>query len=208
MINKVLTVLALPLVVFLGGAWLMSEMSNRDYVLELLNKSNLPSCEKKPLNKRLGYDIDAVTRYWNAFDATALNAERFILELDLVFPFFYGAAFGISLLLTWAMIGRPFSPLWIIVPVAITILADWTENLIQLHQLKQYREHGAVALQANLIQIASLATCTKLIFFCALVLFLLALVFMMFRVTGVRREYLLIVMGAEGSGVRSCNRTL
>lgn len=165
-ISKVLTILALPLVVSLCGGWLMLEMS----------KSGMPSSEGTPLYQRLGYDINVVARYWNAFKPTALNAEQHFLRLDLIFPLFYGAAFGISLYLTWDMLGRPFSPLWIIAPVAITALADWTENLIQLNQLKQYREHGEAALQANLIQIASLATCIKLIFFYSSALFLVGLV--------------------------------
>ncbi len=176
MTDKVITILALPLAVFLGGAWLMSEISKWDYVVDRLNESNLPDWEKAPLNKRLGYDAKAVANYWDQFDDTALISQQYSLEIDLVFPLLYSAAFATSLLLTWTMLGRPFNPLWIMAPTAVTVLADWTENLAQLHQLKQYRVHGAGALQANLIQIASFATCIKLIFFCALAVFLAGLV--------------------------------
>lgn len=176
MINKIVIILALPFVVFWGGAWIMAELSNRDYVINRLNESNLSPCEKKPLNQRLGYNLNAAVRYWEILDPTARKTEQYFLKLDLVFPFFYGAALAISLLLTWAILGRPFRPLWIITPVAVLVLADWTENLVQLHQLKKYREHGEAALQPYMIQIASIATCIKLTFFCALTLFLIGLV--------------------------------
>ena len=46
MIGKVAIIVALPLVVFWGGVWQMSEMSNRQYVLDRLGDSDLPSYEK------------------------------------------------------------------------------------------------------------------------------------------------------------------
>ncbi len=163
MISKVVTILAFPLIVFLGGAWLMSALSNReDAVLQPIEKSALLDYEKTPLNQRFGYDLNAVASYWGALDSVGLNAERIFLELDLVFPFFYGAALVISLILAWAMLQRPFNPSWIIAPVCIAAMADWSENLLQLYQLNLY-QHDRSALQANLLRIASAATCTKLI---------------------------------------------
>lgn len=55
LISKINTVLALPSVIFPAGGWLMS---NR------LSKTNLPPSDKKPLNHRLGYDFNAIARYW------------------------------------------------------------------------------------------------------------------------------------------------
>lgn len=176
MMSKIITVLFLPLVVFLGGAWLMSEMGGRTYILNRLAVSSLPACDKKPLNQRLGYDKSAVARYWNTFDHTALNSEQHLLELDLVFPLVYSAALVTSLLLVWVMLDRPFSAMWIVTPAALVILADWTENLTLMNQLKQFRLHGGESLQASMIQVASLATCTKLISFCTLALFIVGLV--------------------------------
>jgi hypothetical protein len=59
-------------------------------------------------------------------------------------------------------------------PVAITVLADWTENLVQLAQLGRYC--SAQPLQAGWIRVASAATSLKLSFFTASSLFLLTLV--------------------------------
>lgn len=177
--SKVVPILALPVIAFSGGLWLMSQMSDREYVLQRLNESTLSSSEKIPLNQRPAYDREAVARYLKAFDARALTAERKFLEMDLIFPFIYGGALAISLLLTWHLLGRPFSPLWIIAPLALMALADWTENLIHLSQLKRFVLHGESALESSLIQIASLATCIKLLFSFVLVMLFIGLVLWM-----------------------------
>jgi hypothetical protein len=122
-----------------------------------------------------GYDLAAVKAYWAALKAgEALDAERRMLELDLVFPFFYGAAFASALLCAWVALGRPFQPVWIMAPVIINVVADWTENLIQLCQLKLFT--SGAALQPGWIQIASGATMVKIFFFCGSYLFLACLV--------------------------------
>ena len=61
-------------------------------------------------------------------------------------------------------------------PVVIAMLADWTENLVQLEQLARYSGKCAQGLDARSIQIASFATRTKLTFFGVSWAFLLALV--------------------------------
>jgi hypothetical protein len=43
------------------------------------------------------------------------------------------------------------------------MLADWTENLVQLAQLRRYARDGADALQGGWIGIASAATTMKLV---------------------------------------------
>jgi hypothetical protein len=69
------------------------------------------------------------------------------------------------LLLGWAWLGRPFHPAWLWVPIVVTLLADWIENLVQLGQMDRYLTMGKEALQPDWIRIASAATALKLVFF-------------------------------------------
>jgi len=172
---KTITILGLPLAVFLGGLWAMLKISDRDYVTQRLRQSAAPE-DQKPLQQRLGYDADAVNRHWGALDNTALRLERRFLELDLVFPFLYGAALSASSLMAWATLGRPFRPAWLMAPVAVTVLADWIENLVQLGQLRRYTEGGEAGLQPGWIRIASAATILKMSSFVGTWLFLVGLV--------------------------------
>jgi hypothetical protein len=174
LVVKAILLLALPTVVFVSGVYIMSKLSGREYV-------TYP--DAKPLNQRIaGYDLDEVSRYWGALDDNARTIEQRFLEMDLVFPFFYGAALASALLFAWAALGRPFHPVWLLSPIAITVLADWTENLVQLDQLRLYGESGKAGLQSAWIQIASAATIMKLVFFygASLLLFFLA-VWMVWR---------------------------
>ena len=163
-ILSAVVILALPMVVFFGGARGMTELSHRKQVPE------------KPLNRRFSYNARDVRVYWAEFEDGG-RAEQKFLELDLVFPFLYGAALAISLLMAWAGLGRPFHPVWIITPLAITLLADWTENLVQLGQLKRFL--AGTPIQEGWIRIASAATALKLSFFYASWLGLLALVLLL-----------------------------
>jgi hypothetical protein len=162
---ETILMLALPLVVFVSGAWIMARLSHRQCVVDQLNRSGVRKNDRNPLKQRLGYDIEAVQRHWGALDAVALGSERTFLQLDLIFPFFYGAALMASLMMAWSTLGRPFRPVWIIAPVVFTMLADWTENLVQLSQLRRYLKGGEVTLQAGWIQIASTATILKFLLF-------------------------------------------
>lgn len=164
---EVIFLLALPAAVFLGGALLMSEISGR-------SPSQAPN--HTPLNQRLGYDVKTVADYWAALEEPGRHAERRFLELDLIFPFLYGAAYVCSYLVAWASLGRPFNPLWVITPVVVTLLADWTENLVQLDQIKKYQALGSRALEPHWIQVASVATVLKLTAFCGMTVLLLWLV--------------------------------
>jgi hypothetical protein len=166
-----LVMLAIPVLAFLGGGWIVTKRSGREIVLEQIRKTN-----QKPLNQRLTYDKEAFRTYWSALDGAARQAEQRFLELDLVFPFLYGGALAASLLLAWAALGRPFNPAWLLAPVAITLLADWTENLVQFDQVHRYLAGGETALQADWVRIASIATTLKLLFFGGTSLFLVALV--------------------------------
>ena len=144
---------------------IMSILSRHQYVNQQLRKNADPK-DRKGLNMRfLGYDTDAVARHWGALDDRALQSERRFLELDLIFPTFYGAALSFALWRAWNAASVNYSPLWIIVLVAITMIGDWIENLIHLSQLRLYVENGKGSLQPGFIQVASAATSIKLFFF-------------------------------------------
>jgi hypothetical protein len=155
---------------------IMTKICDHDYVLQRVHQ--LPETrDRKPLNRRwYGYDVQAVNRYWGAFDDTAHRSEKCFLKLDLAFPLCYGSAFLTSLLLAWGILGKPFPRAWFIAPVAITVVADWTENLIQLRQLQGFFDHGVNGLQQTWIQVASMATVIKLAFFYGTGLLLLGLI--------------------------------
>ena len=173
-IISILLAVWLPVVVLFGGARIMTILSGHNYVTKQWREEAAPK-DRNGLNMRvLGYDIDAVARHWGVLDERALHSERRFLQVDLVFPLFYGTALALALWRAWTAVGKTFSPVWLIVLVAVTVIADWTENLIQLSQLRLYMENGKDGLQLGWIQIASAATTVKLLFFIgALVLILI-----------------------------------
>lgn len=136
--------------------------------------------DRKPLYERLTYDVNAVKRYWGAMDDDALHSERRFLQLDLIFPFLYGSALAFSMFMAWDAFGRRFSPAWILTPVAIAMLSDWAENLLQLRQLNNYLASGKTLIQPGWIRVASIATLLKLLFFGGTCVFLILLVILMF----------------------------
>jgi hypothetical protein len=160
-------IVAVPTVVFIGGAAIMTRLSGRAIVTRQLEA--LPNkADRTPLNSRLHYDQPAVERHWGALNADALAAETRFLEMDLVFPVALGGAFLAVLLLGWATLDRSFNPTWIVLLVAITMLADWTENLTLLGQIEAFARNlaagtsPAAALSAGRIGLASAATLVKL----------------------------------------------
>lgn len=162
LIVKVIVILALPTVAFLGGAWLMFKISDRESVTRSLAARAEPA-DRKPLYRRLTYDVDAVKRHWVALDDGAKYSERRFLQLDLVFPLLYGAALAFSLIMAWDALGRRFNPAWVLAPVLITVLADWAENILQLRQFGYFLTGGGTSLQAGWIRAASVATLLKLL---------------------------------------------
>lgn len=90
---RILFLLALPAVVFVGGAWLMTELAQREAVVAR-HRAYLAENDQTPLNQRFHYDVNDVRRHWDALDPVTLASERTFLELDLVFPLLYGGAFG------------------------------------------------------------------------------------------------------------------
>ena len=160
-IMDALIIVLLPLVVFVSGARLMAAWTGRAHVTARLQQ-HAAAADRTPLNQRRRYDAAAVARHWGALDRDALAAERQFLELDLVFPFFYGAAFAVSLLLGASLVAPDASRAWFIALVAIVVVSDWTENLLQIGQLQRFVDGGAGALQESWINVASAATAIKL----------------------------------------------
>ena len=167
-IVQALIIIALPTFVFVGGGWLMSEISGRA----------LPA-NQTPLGQRFGYDADDARSHWSAFNDKALRAEQRFLELDLVYPFLYGSALAFSLFIAWTSLGRPFNSLWLVTPSLIMVCADWTENVAQLHEMKRFINDRATTLNPNWIRIASIATTLKWVFVAGVSLFLISLVVVM-----------------------------
>jgi len=163
-ISDALIIVLLPFVVFTAGARLMAAWTGRAHVTARLQQQ-AAAADRTPLNQRLRYDAASVARHWGALDRDTLAAERQFLELDLVFPFFYGAAFAVSLLLGAALVAPSASRAWFIALVAIVVVSDWTENLLQIGQLQRFVDGGAGALQGSWIHIASAATAIKLVSF-------------------------------------------
>jgi hypothetical protein len=172
LIAEAIVMLVLPAGAFLGGGWLMSELSNRARTTQLL--TNAKPADRKPLAQRLTYDVDAVKGHWGALDGEALRDERRFLQLDLLFPLLYGAALAFSLVMAWDALGRRFNVAYVLAPVLITVLADWVENSLQLGQLANYT--AGTMLQEGSIRVASIATLLKLLFFSGASLALILLV--------------------------------
>jgi hypothetical protein len=155
LIERGVLALTLPVAVFLAGAWLLTVASGRDQM------RTVPR-EGRPLNQQFGYGVNEVKAQWGSLDAAGLAIERRMLELDLLFPFAYGGALAAGLLIVWAGLGRSFSPALPIGVVALGVLADWTENLVQLGQMDRFSRDGPTGLQPAWIAVASFATALKL----------------------------------------------
>lgn len=170
---RIAVIILLPIAVFFAGSFLMGWLSDGKYIEKRLQE--LPDRKDRvPLNRRLiGYNAEALARHWKALDSTALRDERRALEIDLVFPLVYGAAFLTSFLLAWVTIGRPFHFWRLMAPIVITIVADWTENSFLLGQLREFMD-GA-PLSGFSVHLASIGTTVKLIFFSGMLLFALVL---------------------------------
>lgn len=164
MVDKIfiaLLALGFPVVVLLGGDEVLSTASGRSAATHQLTdgKQDTP----KPLNLRwFGYGTDAAKTYWCWLKSAGRDAERTFLTMDLLFPLFYGGALAASLGWVWMTLGRPFHPAWIIAPLAMIAMADWTENLIQLAQLRHYVPSDESRIQDLWIHLSSCATIIKL----------------------------------------------
>lgn len=159
---QMVVVVVLPVAAFVLGGWLMSQVVDRQYLLNRLSTAG--AADSKPLGQRLTYDADAVKRHWDKLDPRGREIARQVLEIDLVYPCLYGGALIFSLAIAWWILGRPLNFFWVAAPVLVTMIADWCENLVQLSQLARYENIGSDALEPQWIRIASVATTLKLSF--------------------------------------------
>lgn len=169
---SIVLALAVPSICLFGGGALIEALSHRSRAEEL--RKDLPKGDREPLFRRWrGYDREAVHRNWAPLHrgepareparTAARVAERTFYELDLVYPFVYGGGLAAGLLLCWATLGRPFDPLWLLAPVVLALLADWTENTATLRLLADYdADLGGASLAAATVRLASWATQAKL----------------------------------------------
>ncbi|HEY3475236.1 MAG TPA: hypothetical protein VGK56_11545 [Anaerolineales bacterium] len=172
---SILRAIWLPALAYVGAGSIMILASGHTYVTKLLDERAAPR-DQTPLNMRLhGYDTTDAAQLWGILDERARDSERRFLQLDLLFPLFYGGAFLIALLRVWTDLGKPFSRVWLIAPVVIAVLTDWTENLIHLAQLELFVEKGKEGLHSVWIQIASAATTIKIVFFAGTLILLIGL---------------------------------
>lgn len=161
MTNKTILALGFPVAVPLGADWVLSHASGRTAV------GNQPAQTEqdvpKPLNLRwFGYGAEAAMEFWAKLGEVGRQAETRFLLLDLLLPLLYGGALAASLCWVWVTLGRPFHPAWIAAPLAIILTADWTENLIQLAQLRHYVSSNEGHIQDLWIKVSSCATIIKL----------------------------------------------
>lgn len=153
--SRVFLAAALPIVVFFAVGTAMSILTGRRAALA----SSRPP-DPTPLNMRLSYDTGDMDQFFTALGAKGLIAERRFLEADLIFPTLYGGALAASL---WWLCGRAgWSAVLPLGVVIVGVVADWTENLVQLELLRQYADAGRAGLEPYLVRTASLATLLKL----------------------------------------------
>ena len=165
---RVLFAIGIPLAVFAILGSLMMNLTGRDQFSQTADPASTP------LNFRIsGYDKAGVRSYWTWLGSDGRIAERRFLLVDLAFPVAYGAGLLAGLFLAWAGAGRPFGMGWLVAPVVITVLADWTENLVHLAQLSRFVAGNP--LQAAWIKVASVATSTKMLFFIVATVLILVL---------------------------------
>ena len=152
----------LPFLAFLAGAYGVNILCGVKLNLVALLKQN-----PKPLYARFcGYDKDSALLYWKSIRGKGQIAELncFLLS-DLALPLVYGSAFGFSIWTFWSSLDEPLSLYWLFLPLLVTMVADWTENTIQLLQLRRFVNSGKDKVQSMSIRIASLATTLKLALF-------------------------------------------
>lgn len=158
---KTFIVLGFPVEVRLGGGRILSDTSGCDAAMA--QPTYRAQETSQPLNLRsCGYGTEVVKKFWSWLKSAGRREEVKFLTLDLLFPFLYEGALAVSLWWIWVMVGCAFHPAWIVAPLAMILTTDWTENLIQLAQLRQYVASNEGRIQSFWIQASSCATIIKL----------------------------------------------
>lgn len=175
---KIIIITLIPVISLVVGIIAIPKTAKTQVISDLINASDLTSWQRFPFNFRpLGYNQSDLEQYWRVLqaDENALDSEQKALEIDLWFPLIYGLTTLVSSLYFWYQLNQPFSWLFVISPMTITMIADWIENTTTLKQLAQFRASNP--LDASQISIASVATQVKLasFVFAYLILFYLAI---------------------------------
>ena len=112
------------------------------------------------------YDRAHAEAYWAALAKAPaveghapLASERFLLRIDLVFPLIYGGALAAGLWFSARALGYPGIGAWLMLAVLLLIVADWTENLVQLAELSRFTANQPAS--TAWIALASAATGLK-----------------------------------------------
>ena len=156
---------------FLAGATWLEHLADRGQARQ--HWATLAVADQTPVNERLqGYTLAALERHWQGLSTPAIQAETRWLQLDLGFPWAYGAALLAAL---WSNAQgtasgtasgtlRGARRLGLAgAAVLLAMAADVTENSLLLQQLQRLRQLGPLALQAPAVAAASLATQVKLL---------------------------------------------
>jgi len=157
---SLLFLVGMPIVISITVGYLMMHITGRGE--PKFRQTGDPS--SIPLHSRYkGYSQKEAENYWIWLRARdAIDTEKRFLKADLLYPFFYTGSMIASLFLAWVWLDRPFNSLVFLIPVAIMVLADWTENLMQLRELHHFVR--GESLNPTSIQTASIATITKCVF--------------------------------------------
>lgn len=176
-----LSLLLVPVCVITSSAALMKSCSDYAEVERQLAASG-DSPHARALYARVGgYSTDEVAAHWGLLDRAGRAIERRFERADLVYPLCYGGMLAVAILAGWRRAGLTVTPLVAVAPVVTAVLADWTENLVQLRQLDVFEHAGAVALDPGWISLASAATSLKWV---SLGMCLVLLVWVAWRVAG------------------------
>jgi hypothetical protein len=153
---RALIAIAIPVIVFIAPAYLMMNLTGRDQYPQTEAAASVP------LNFRpMGYNSDSASEYWAWLGPQGRLAERRFLVADLAFPLAYGASLVVGLLISWVGARKPIGVGWLVAPVVVTIVADWTENLVHLAQLSHFESIAVV--DGTWMHVASAATSIKIV---------------------------------------------
>jgi hypothetical protein len=157
-----LEILLLPLLVLNGGGSLLQRISGRRLVAIQLQKLT-DKKDRQGLGLRFqGYNAAQVKTHWGGLGADERVIEQHFLWMDQVFAPLYGFAFYYALSQASQYLDDPLPPAALIALVCAMVVADWTENTLQLQQLRRLDSGEDAELQTGWVRVASIATQIKL----------------------------------------------
>lgn len=155
------SLLLVPVCVITSAAALMKSCSDYAEVQKQLAAAS-NGRDGQALYARVGgYAAADVAAHWGLLNHAGRVIERRFLRADMVYPLCYGGLLATAILVGRRRAGRPIASPAAGAPVVTAVLADWTENLVQLRQLDLFEHGGATALDPSWIAVASAATSLK-----------------------------------------------